>query len=329
MHAWKYSLKEDFMAFCTKCGAPTEGAFCTKCGAKIESPGEAGAQTPQSEPAGTSGLPPQPTTATSSSDVPPAPPPSPTYSAPSPAAPPATRKFGPIFWILGGCLVLIIIGVILAVSTGLFIARKAGIDPELAEKDPALAAVKMMASLNPDIEVLSVDEDRGTIEMRDKETGKTVTMNLDDVKEGRITFKDDEDQEIAIQAQGEGDDAELEIQSSDGTILMGSSAAAQLPAWLPVYPSAQDSGTFGLSTRGGLAGTCAFKTDDSVEDVASFYENALARAGFEVHTSRTQLPQGSIIILTANEADSQRNAQVTTTDTDEGTAINLAFQDEE
>jgi len=110
---------------------------------------------------------------------------------------------------------------------------------------------------------------------------------------------------------------------------MGSSAAAQLPAWLPVYPGAQDSGAFGLSTQGGLAGTCAFKTDDSVEDAASFYEDALRRAGFEVNKNRTQLPQGSIVIITANEADSQRTAQVTITDTDEGTAINLAFQDEE
>ena len=290
------------MDYCTSCGSPVEGAFCTKCGTKVGSPGISSAQAQQAAPT-----------------IPPIPHPSP--------AVPVPKKRGPLLWILGGCLGLALIAGIIVVSTGIFVARKAGLDPALMKKNPGLAVAKMLASANPDIEVLSVDEDGGIIRVRDKKTGKTLTMNLEDAQNGKIVFQDDQNKRVEIQTHGEGDKAAVEIRSPEGTMRMGASAAGQLPDWLPSYPGAEGTGTFGFSAEQGKTGSCAFKTNDSVEDVASFYEDALKNAGFEVQKILTQIPdKGSMIMLTAADNSTQRTAHVTAAGAEEGTTINLVFE---
>jgi len=295
------------MGFCTHCGAPVTSQFCTKCGTRV---GSAPAASPQPQPS--------------------APASAPVYQAPATSTgAPVTKKRGPLLWILLGCGGLIVIAVIILVSTGYFVAYKAkqaGFDPALMQKNPGLAVAKILASTNPDIEVLSVDENRGIIKVKDKKTGKTLTVNLEDAKNGKIVFQDGQNQKVELQAQGEGDKASLEVRSADGTMRMGA-GAVQLPEWLPSYPGAEGTGTFGLSSKEGKAGTYTFKTDDSVEEVATFYEDALKGAGFTVQKTSTQVPgQGSMIILAARDSDSQRSAQITATKAEEGTTVGMIFE---
>ena len=98
------------MAFCVQCGSPVEGAFCSKCGAKADAPATSGAPAPPVAPAA-----------------------SPIVIPPPPAQAPKKGRF--IFWALGGCLVLIIIAVIIIFSTGLFIARRAGLDSGMLQNE--------------------------------------------------------------------------------------------------------------------------------------------------------------------------------------------------
>ena len=290
------------MAFCRQCGSPVDGAFCPKCGAKMDAAGAPGAPPPQ---------------------VPPAAP-----GIQMPPAGAAPRKKGRwIFWMLGGCALLVVIIVLVLVFGGIFIAKRAGIDTELMQKNPELAVAKIIASTNPDIEVLSIDEDRGIIRARDKKTGKTVTLNLKDVKQGKIVFSDDQNQKVEIQTQGEGENSTMEIKSSEGTMRMGAGAAAQLPSWLPSYPGAEAAGGLAFNKGDGNAGSCAFKTKDSVEAVGTFYENALKNAGFTVQKSITQVPdQGTMILLSGTDKANQRTVNVTTAHSKEGTTINLIFE---
>jgi hypothetical protein len=290
------------MAFCTSCGAPVEGTFCTKCGTQVGAPGVSSAQAERS--------------------VPPIPP---MYQPPAAASAPKRRS--PLFWILGGCLGLMVIGGIIAISTGVFIAHKAGLDPALMKQNPGLAVAKMMATMNPDLEVLSVDEDRGIIRVREKKTGKTMTLNLKDAQNGKIVFQDDQNQNLEIQSRGEGENASVDVRSSEGTTRIGAGSAGQLPDWLPSYPGAESAGMFGISAENGKSGSCAFKTGDSVENVASFYEGALKNAGFVVQKNTTQIPgKQSHIMLMAADSRSQRNAHVTIANSEEGTIINLVFE---
>jgi hypothetical protein len=300
------------MAFCRQCGSPVEGAFCTKCGAKMDAPGSPG--TPPPQPTPPPAAPPQ---------APSAPP---LYAPPpSAAAPPQKKKGRWIFWTLGGCLGLIIIVFIILFAAGRYFIHKAGIDPALMEKDPAMAVAKMMATMNPDIEVLAIDEGQGIIRVRNKKTGETLAMNLKDAKNGKIVFMDEKGKSLEIKTQGEGANAGLEIKSDEGSLKMGANAAGQLPGWLPAYPGAEAAGAVTLNGENGNGGSCTFKSKDSVEAVSAYYENALKAAGFEVNKMPMQ-GQGGMIMLNASDNRTQREAHVTATHSADGTMITLMFK---
>ena len=58
--------------------------------------------------------------------------------------------------------------------------KQAGLDPELMQKNPALAISKLVTAFNPDLEVVKVDDDRGIITVYNKKDNKTLTINLED-----------------------------------------------------------------------------------------------------------------------------------------------------
>jgi hypothetical protein len=295
------------MAYCTNCGSPITSQFCTKCGAQV---GSADASAAPPPPASTSG----PIIIPSSS---------------LPAAAPAAKKRGPLFWILIGFLGLVVIGAILVVSGGLFLlnkAKQAGIDPRLIQSNPGLAVAKMIASANPDIEILDTDVNLGILRVREKKTGKILTMDLKDAQKGKIVFRDENNQEVEIQAQGEGGNPSVEVKTPEGSVRMGA-GAEQLPDWLPSYPGSEGTGTFGVIAKEGKGGSYAFKTSDSVGDVASFYEDELKSAGFEV--DKKELPasdRGSAVILIAKDAGSQRTVQITMAGQGGTTTVSLLFE---
>ncbi len=222
---------------------------------------------------------------------------------------------------------MVVIIVLVLVFGSYIIAKRAGIDAGLMQKNPQLAVAKILTTMNPDIEVLSIDEDRGIIRARDKKSGKTLTIDLQNAKQGKIVFSDDENKKVEIQTQGEGNNASMDIKSPDGTVRMGTGATAQLPGWLPSYPGAEAAGGVAVNGEKGNAGTCAFKTKDDVEAVGAFYESALKSAGFEVQKTATQVPgQGNAVVLSAKDTKNQRTANVTASRTQEGTTINLVFE---
>jgi hypothetical protein len=307
------------MAFCRQCGSPVEGAFCTKCGAKMDAPGTPGAPPPQPPPppAAPPQAPPQ--------QAAPAPPPY--IPPPSSSAPPPQKKGRWIFWTLGGCLLVIIIGVIIVFSTCTYFAHKAGLDPDLLQKKPELAMVKMLVSANPDLELVSIDEDRGIIRVREKKTGKELTVDLENAKKGKIVFSDENNKKVEIQTQGEGANAGMEIKSDEGSVKIGANAASQLPNWLPPYPGAEAAGGMMLNAEKGNGGSCTFKSKDSIEAVSAYYENALKGAGFEVKKVPMQIQgQGSMIMLAASDDKTQRKASVTAAHTPDGTVISLTYE---
>jgi hypothetical protein len=293
------------MAFCTNCGALVESEFCKQCGTRIGSPAASGVQPPPI-----------------SSASPPA------YAPPSPATAPGAKKRGPWFWVMLGCGGLLVIAAVIVVASGLFfmrVAKQAGIDPELMKRNPALATAKIMASINPNIEVLSVDEARGIIKVRDKKTGKTLNVNLADAQKGKIAFEDDQGKKVEIQAQGEGDKTSIDIKSPDGSMRMGGTAG-QLPDWLPAYPGAEGNGTFSLNTKEGNAGNFTFTTKDTASEVATFYEDALKGKGFEVQkTAPAAAEKGPLTILTAKDSGSQRNVTVSIAARPDGATVSLMF----
>ncbi|MGA2269115.1 MAG: hypothetical protein ABSH44_11665 [Bryobacteraceae bacterium] len=218
----------------------------------------------------------------------PVPPPQPTAGAV-----PLQRKTSPLVWVLVIVLGLFVLGGIVTAGFTWFVVhkvRQAGFDPELMRRNPGLAVSKMIAAANPDAEVLSTDEGRGTITIRDKKTGKVVTMTFDQAKNGKFSFT----------AQGDdGKTASLEI----------GAGADKLPSWVPAYPGAKVEGTFAIKGDSGEAngGTFTFSTPDAPAKVMSFYQDKCKELGIKVKMV-TNINDGGMIV--AADDDEARTLNV-------------------
>lgn len=247
------------------------------------------------------------------------------------APPPPQKKSNVLTWVLVGCGGFLMIGIIVVVAGGYFVwnkAKEAGIDPALMQKNPAQAVAKMLIAANPDIELVSTDDARGLITVKDKKTGKTVTINLDQARSGRITFKGDgPDEDLSVDLKTEGDSGSLEMKSKEGSAKFGTGSVDRLPSWLPVYPDVQIVGSYSAQGKDGESGGFHFATRDSPSKVVSFYEDALTRSGFTVN--KNMLAQNGKTtggIVSAEDSAKKRTAYINAVVGDDGsTEVTVVF----
>lgn len=222
---------------------------------------------------------------------PPMPPPPPVPQAPvQPAAMPAPtpKKTSPLVWVLVGCGVIVLLVVLVLAVGGFIIGKKVKDFAKDAERNPAVAAAEMAVRFNPEIEVVDKDYDRGTITIRNKKTGEVLTMDAEDVKNGRIRFRNEKGEEMTFEGKGEGDKGQFKMSTKEGEVTFGAGAKADLPSWLPAYPGAETQGTYSGSDADSVAGGYTFQTGDSVQEVLDFYKGKLQGEGLEVSTSTFQ-----------------------------------------
>jgi hypothetical protein len=219
--------------------------------------------------------------------APPAVPPAAPMAAPPPGAPVAPKKTSPLVWVLVGCGALLVLAAMIMLVSSLFLARACGRLAKQAEKNPAVFAAKMMAAANPDVEVVSSDDDRGTVTLRNKKTGEEITVDAEDIKKGRLRFKNEKSgEEVTFEGKAEegGEKGSFRVKSKEGEMTFGT-GGEQAPSWVPSYAGAEPQGMYSSKTGEGFAGAYSFETGDSPSEVMSFYEEELKGAGFEVTTS--------------------------------------------
>jgi hypothetical protein len=256
------------------------------------------------------------------------PPAGPAAGAAPPSAAQPRKKTSPIVWILVGVFGLFVLAGIAVVGAGIFVvhkAKQAGLDPELMERNPGLALTKLLTAMNPEVEVVKVDEGKGVITIREKKTGKVVTLDFEAVKQGRISFQEEGKDKVTMEAHGES--GSLEVKSGGETMKFGSGAAARMPDWIPAYPGASAEGTFSMQGSEGEGGTFALKTKDPVKKVAAFYEEGLKQAGFQISSNSTHSDGASTGgMLVAEHAASKRTVMVTMSSGEDGTQVGLVFE---
>jgi len=212
--------------------------------------------------------------------------------APAPAQPtagaPAPKKgISPLVWILAGCGGLMVIaGIIFAVLTYWGVHKFKGY-AESAKKNPAVAAAKLAVAFNPDLEIVSEDDEAGTLTIRNKKTGEEITMNAEDIKQGRLKFKNEKGEEVTFEGSGEKGKEGLRVKTDKGTMTFGKAEGEALPSWVPSYPGATALGSSREATDEGFTGTYTFHTSDSAAAVLSHYESELKKAGFDVERTST------------------------------------------
>lgn len=242
------------------------------------------------------------------STMPPPPPPM------QPTPPPPAKKTSILVWIAAGCGVLVLVVLVVMIAGGIFLGRKAKEFAAGAEKNPALVVAKMIAAANPDIEVVAEDAEAGTLTLRNKKTGEVITMNAEDIKDGKISFKSSKGEEVTISGSAKEGEQGLKIESDEGTVEFGTGASAKLPDWLPGYPGAESRGTYSGEAKGKAAGAVQFETPDSVAEVLGFYEKELKEAGFATEVTRVDR-DGSLVggTLTAKDEAGGRTVTIACT----------------
>jgi hypothetical protein len=198
---------------------------------------------------------------------------------------PAKKGLGTLAWVAIGCGVLILIVVVALAVGGLFVFNKAKqvADDLDFEGNPGLAAARMVVRLSPELEEVAVDEEAGTITVRNTKTGEEVTVDFEDLKEGKIRWQSG-DREVTIDASESGDGGAVSVTEEGRSMKLttGAAAAGEVPDWVPLYPGTEPSASHGESGTEGVRGTFRLETDDGVSEVIDFYRGELEGLGFEV-----------------------------------------------
>jgi hypothetical protein len=186
---------------------------------------------------------------------------------------PPSKNTNLFFYIGGGCLLLLLL-VLVTCSVGL---RSCA---HLISSNPTVLA-KIVAASNPNLEVLDVNEAKGTIKVRDKRSSKIFYLNLSDVKRGRLEFVDEDGKGVRIT--GDGANGKVEVTGDDGEkAVMTTGDAAQKGSWVPAYPGAKTLGSMNAVKKGEQSGVYTFNTSDSSQQVLDFYKTKLKADGFTV-----------------------------------------------
>ena len=211
------------------------------------------------------------------STPPPAPPAQPTQQPPA-----APKKTSPWVWVAIGCGGLLLLVTLVFVLGGLWLFKKGKDFVRTAEKNPAVAAAKIAAAADPDIEVVSADDEAGTVTLRNKKTGELITMDAKDIQKGRVKFSNEKGETLTVQ--GSEADRKLKIVSEKGEVTIG--GEGKLPSWVPLPPGAKPAGAVHSQTRGRVEGMASFETTQSPAEVLRFYEQELNQAGFSPSVSK-------------------------------------------
>lgn len=224
----------------------------------------------------------------------------------------AKKGLHPLAWVAIGCGALLVIGLVVLFAGGLFVAKKAGDVAKEFEKNPAKAAAELAVKLNPELEKVESDEDAGTITIRNKTTGEVGTFNFDQIKEGKLSFENDQGETVSFDASAAQEGEGVEITSSDGSkMTLGGGSTSEFPEWVLLYPDAsKPQAAFTTSNADGDTGMLSMSSSDDVDTVIAHYEEKLEDGGYEVQ--KTQISSGDQlnVNLTAEKQDPKRTLVV-------------------
>jgi len=239
-----------------------------------------------------------------------------------PPAPGQKKKMSALGWVAIGCGAIAIVAILaigaMVAAGGWFFKKQAN----KFEENPAVAAAEWAIRANPDVELVDSDVKAGTITFRDKKSGEVVTMNAEDIKDGKLTFET-KDGTTTFDGSSSGESGTLKVTNEKGEeAVFGTSAGApkNLPSWVPLYDGAKVEGSFDGTTAEGRNATFTVSSSDSVDQVAEFYQSKLEGAGLKVERNSYETAGNKTIMLVGTTDGDKRMANVIVT-TNEGQAL--------
>lgn len=174
---------------------------------------------------------------------------------------------------------------------GLYRADQAGVELDVFLKQPALAAAAIGVMAHGDFEFVRLDKYRGTVTLRQTESGLTHTLRPEQLLRGDV----------------------LESGRTIGKLMGQDSAASEGPDWIPRYP--------GSRPRGVVGRVASFEAPAPARQVADYYDQALRDLGFEV----ARLSETPTITLRGVSHDGRREVTVVVMSLGTRSAIQITF----
>lgn len=222
---------------------------------------------------------------------PPPPPPAPPAGSPPPAAPPGATPAPPpppgkrgglpaLAWVGIGCGALLLVVFLVFGAGAWWLGNKAKDVASDFEQNPGVVLAENIVRLNPELDLVESDREAGTLTVRNKKTGEILTVDFQDIRDGKIRFNQNgEETEIGFEESEDGGGS-LTVTGPEGTTRYGAGADTDdLPDWLPVYPGTDPEGTYSASNAQGRQGAYSFVTSDDPDDVVAWYAAELADYG--------------------------------------------------
>ena len=216
-------------------------------------------------------------------------------------------------WLAIGCVgILLVCGI----AVGGFVwwgAHKVKAIAQDYKDHPETAWVKTLAMVNPDIEVVSTDDANGKVTLKDKKSGEVVTLDMADVKAGKISFSSSKGTTSLNMDQQNG---QMQVQTTDATGKAESStttfgSGAKVPEWVPAYPGATTQGVYSAEDASQAGGTFGLETADSVDQVFTNLKGQMEGGGYKVTETRFNGPQGMGGMIVGESKDGKRNVTFT------------------
>lgn len=235
------------------------------------------------------------------------------------------KGLSPLAWIAIGCGALALVFVVVSVALLGFGFFKAKQMVKEIEANPAKATAEMMVKLNPELELVDSDDDAGTMTIKNVKTGETLTVDFEDVADGKISFSTKEG-EMSIDASEGQEGGGVTFTGPDGEVRLGGSLE-KVPDWVPLYPgSSEGGGTYTSESEEEVTGLVVMKTSDDAATVLAYYEQHLAAEGYEiVQRSSTAAGEGTFATLQAEKADPGRTLIVSIVEQDGETQVNVNY----
>ena len=253
---------------------------------------------------------------TQPSATPPPPPPS--------SVAPAKKGLGIWAWLGLGCLVVVLLGLGTCYACGMYAKKKLGDVASDFEKNPAMMAAEMIVRANPEIELVSKDAAAGTLTIRKKDTGETMTVNISEIQQGKFSFTDEKGETSSISVGGVAE----ALGGATAAGAVGGEKSRGLPDWIPTYPGGEVRQLLSSSGPEGRSGTYLLSSIDTLDAVADFYERRLTAAGYE--TKRSSGAVGGAVSgtsITAESKDDRQSVNVGLTDMGGKTQALITFSD--
>ena len=229
-------------------------------------------------------------------------------------------------WVAIGCGSLVVFGFVVFMALGIFVFNKGKevIDEatggmsisdfvEDLQDNPAKVAAETVVRVNPDLELVSTDDDEGTITFRNSQSGEEITLDFEDLAEGRFGVSTEEGDFSFSTAETE-DGTGIVMKGPDGEARFGGAANLdEVPDWVPLYPGVSATqNAFHSVSEEEIAGILGGQTADGAAKVIDFFKDRFEAEDWEVTgQSETKTPDGGMSMIVGTQSATERTVSVT------------------